>query len=431
MSRESAEQIGKAIAVTMTRPGRAALVLAVAVALAAACGPAAAAGPHSRAGLASPAPTLAAGAFPGQLDSVSGLSPANAWAAGSYCTTGTCSVQDTLILHWNGTAWSKVASPSRGPTNVVYGVTTISAADAWAVGNYCTTNMCTIQPGLLLHWNGTAWSKVTIPQPGPVNVLYSVTATSATDVWAVGYYCVTSMCTVQHALILHWNGTAWSETATIPGPGAVSNLNGVAAESATGAWAAGFSCARSTCGKERTLILHWNGTAWSKVASPNVSSAFASIVQGVAATAPSEAWAAGYSCTSRASAACQTLMLRWNGTAWSKATIPRPRSARSMLSGVGATSSADAWAVGESCTTPVCTGIGAAYDTLILHWNGTAWSKVTSPTPGPGFNNLNAVSADSPGDAWAVGSYCTTSSCTAQDPLILHWNGRTWSKTPA
>jgi hypothetical protein len=414
----------------VTRPGRAALVLAVAVALGAACGPAAASEPHSRVGVASPAPAVAAGAFPGQLESVSGLSPGRAWAAGSYCTTSSCAVQDTLILHWNGAAWSKVASPSPGVTNLIFGVTAISAADAWAAGNYCTTDTCTLQPGLMLHWNGAAWSRVTIPQPGPVTVLSGVTATSATSVWAAGYYCTASSCTLQHPLILHWNGTAWSKV-TIPVPGAVSNLNGVATESATSVWAAGFYCARSACGAERTLILHWNGTAWAKVPSPNVSSAFASIVQGVAATAPSQAWAAGYSCASGASGACQPLMLRWNGTAWSKAAIPSPRSARTMLGGVIATSSADAWAVGEYCTTPVCTGIGAADDTLILHWNGTTWSKAASPTPGPGFNNLNAVSADSPADAWAVGSYCTTSSCTAQDPLILHWNGRAWSKTPA
>jgi hypothetical protein len=29
----------------------------------------------------------------------------DAWAAGNYCTTSSCAVQDTLLLHWNGTAW--------------------------------------------------------------------------------------------------------------------------------------------------------------------------------------------------------------------------------------------------------------------------------------------------------------------------------------
>jgi hypothetical protein len=49
-------------------------------------------------------------------------------------------------------------------------------------------------------------------------------------------------------------------------------------------------------------------------------------------------------------------------------------------------------------------------DTLILHWNGTAWSKVPSPSPGPKGNFLTSVSAVSPTDAWAVG-YSRNSTC--------------------
>jgi hypothetical protein len=40
------------------------------------------------------------------------------------------------------------------------------------------------------------------------------------------------------------------------------------------------------------------------------------------------------------------------------------------------------------------------------------------------------VSADSPTDAWAVGSYCS-SHCAENSErdktLILHWNGTAWS----
>jgi hypothetical protein len=63
-------------------------------------------------------------------------------------------------------------------------------------------------------------------------------------------------------------------------------------------------------------------------------------------------------------------------------------------------------------------------DTLILGWNGTAWSQVSSPSPGPASNVLTGVSADSATDAWAVGSYLSKS---VRDTLILHWNGTAWS----
>jgi hypothetical protein len=38
-------------------------------------------------------------------------------------------------------------------------------------------------------------------------VLNGVSADSATDAWAVGYYISKG---VRYALILHWNGTVWS-----------------------------------------------------------------------------------------------------------------------------------------------------------------------------------------------------------------------------
>ena len=37
------------------------------------------------------------------------------------------------------------------------------------------------------HWNGTAWSVVASPNAGTINSLQSVAAVSANDVWAVGY----------------------------------------------------------------------------------------------------------------------------------------------------------------------------------------------------------------------------------------------------
>jgi hypothetical protein len=89
------------------------------------------------------------------------------------------------------------------------------------------------------------------------------------------------------------------------------------------------------------------------------------------------------------------------------------------LAGVSALSSSDAWAVGALGT-----------KTLVLHWNGTAWAQVPSPSPrgvgiGP-VTNLAGVSALSPADAWAVGCACTSDTDTT---LVLHWNGTTWTRS--
>ena len=61
-----------------------------------------------------------------------------AWAVGQYdyLTQGT-RVYRTLVLHWNGAKWTKVASPSpAGYSNYLGGVAATSASNAWAVGDY-------------------------------------------------------------------------------------------------------------------------------------------------------------------------------------------------------------------------------------------------------------------------------------------------------
>jgi hypothetical protein len=94
---------------------------------------------------------------------------------------------------------------------------------------------------------------------------------------------------------------------------------------------------------------------------------------------------------------------------------------------VSAQSSSDAWAVGQYFTSSP----GGKWATLILHWNGTAWSKVKSPSPSLQSSVLFSVSADAPVDAWAVGNYCS-SQCANQSEtdhtLTLHWNGTGWSR---
>ena len=41
---------------------------------------------------------------------------------------------------------------------------------------------------LIEHWNGTAWTQVPSPNPSGDNVLDGVAATSASNAWAVGFY---------------------------------------------------------------------------------------------------------------------------------------------------------------------------------------------------------------------------------------------------
>jgi protein kinase-like protein len=183
------------------------------------------------------------------------------------------------------------------------------------------------------------------------------------------------------------------------------SLSGVVATSGGNAWAVG------TDGSGKTLIEYWNGTGWKREPSPSPgpNGGYDSLAA-VAATSASNAWAVG-----TAEPTGGALLLHWNGTTWTVAQNPVPDA---RLTAVTATAPDNAWAVGSY-------GNG---QTLILHWNGTAWRQASSPSI---TGALEAVSATSASNAWAVGfagSPGGTGIPGTDTPLILHWNGATWTR---
>jgi hypothetical protein len=99
------------------------------------------------------------------------------------------------------------------------------------------------------------------------------------------------------------------------------------------------------------------------------------------------------------------LILRWNGTAWTR--VPSPKLGPDFaLQGVTATSADNAWTVGWTQD--------SLEKTLILHWNGATWTQV--PSPNLGMGEITGVAAKSASSAWAVGN---TLSGASTRPLIL------------
>jgi hypothetical protein len=66
------------------------------------------------------------------------------------------------------------------------------------------------------------------------------------------------------------------------------------------------------------------------------------------------------------------------------------------LNGVAAVSDSSVWAVGYA-------GTSFAPKILMLHWNGKAWSRVTSPSVLTAIGELSAITAVTAKSAWAVG----------------------------
>jgi hypothetical protein len=354
---------------------------------------------------APPVPHAPVTNLPGELLSVSAASATDAWAV------GTSGDRHALMVHWNGATWTRTAVPVNGSPDL-NGVSADSASDAWAVGDGTGAGASVVN--VALHWNGTKWVKVPVPSPGmasPVDSLAGVSAAAPNDVWAVGFYRIANGNFI--ALVLHWNGTAWTRLA-VPHP-AQADLLGVKALSPSDVWAVGDSLP-----SQKILVLHWNGTSWSQVAVPGLSGTLFS----VNALSPSDAWAVGECCGPNFD---QSLVLHWNGTAWTRQPSPSPggtgQASISRLTGVSALSASDAWAVGYYGHN---TAQFLVAKPLVLRWNGSAWTQTATPFFGSA-SGLDSVQALSPTDAWATGGVFQRDA--AGTTVVLHWNGTSWTRS--
>lgn len=343
-------------------------------------------------------PAAAGYSVAGGLNGAAAVSNRSAWAVGY---AGTISAPKILMLHWNGTAWSRVTKPSvLTAGGELSAVTVVSAKSAWAAG-YTGKDGTGKNHSLLLHWNGSAWSQVTSPAPVAGGSFAAVAATAKSG-WAVGYVNTNPgapLCCAGSPLVFRWNGAKWSRLTTKLGDG--SYLNGVAITAANRAWAIGGPLAMIT-----GALAKWNGSAWSWVPDP-VRGNYVPL-NGIAAGPGGTAFAVG---TDDDYPSGPAISARWNGQAWQPVTVRAANS--SQLNAVAFAPGGTAWAAGSDPS-------GSSWRTLIMRWNGKAWSQVTSPGAGEGLDGL-AFSASNYG--WAVGETTTGSPKT----VILHWNGTAWA----
>jgi hypothetical protein len=184
--------------------------------------------------------------FPGHLHSdVWVAGPNDAWAAGI-----------NLVDRWDGVAWRTV------PNTVGNAIWGAAPNDVWLVGN----------AGQVSHWNGSAW---TVVASGTTSDLRHVRGRASNDVWATGdngtllhwdgtAWQATALSTSALGQIFPaapnqvflgsnlWNGSSLATFSNMNGPS-----YGVWGSSGTDVWAAGIGGS----------LAHFNGTSWSPLSS--------------------------------------------------------------------------------------------------------------------------------------------------------------------
>jgi len=338
-----------------------------------------------------------------ELWAVDAASANDVWAVGVQHGDGSYRSR-SLTFHWDGDAWSKVPSPDVGRLT---DVTVPSHDAAWAVGG-----------DRILFWDGGTWEVVAHSAPDGA-YFYSIDASGPADAWVVG---------VQYGahwvdedgernvgfdtLAMHWDGSRWS---VIPSPNGAPRHNvvqGVVTLAPNDAWAVGYSQAGQ---HPRTLTIHWDGSTWSLVPSPDPGTDF-NVLWGIGTDGTNGVWALGH--YGDPDSHFQALYLRLTGTEWDLATAPDGDARHQTPTALSGASAGEVWAVGSEPTSSF----------LVAKWEGSSWSVFPAAVPpGADFSaSLTDVVVISSTDAWAVGRYQGEGGGNQILALVEHWDGARW-----
>jgi hypothetical protein len=268
------------------------------------------------------------------------------------------------------------------------------------------------------------------PEPeGVTDSLFSgVSAVQPDAAWAVGYN--SDEAALDHALVERWNGKEWTDVAVPEPPEEQVQLKGVDDVGAEDAWAVGLrwpgGIDSNPASSSRTLIEHWNGSAWSIVPSPNpaVGTDDSDELSAISGTGPEDLWAAGDALNEQ-TGSIELVFEHYNGHEWSLEQSPTEGGGAQFARGIVAVSPEDVWAVGIEAS-------AISDQTLSAHWNGKEWSIVPTPdytgSPEP-ENELTAVTAAGEDDVWASGYAFNIKDENRLAPYVLRWNGTSWAMT--
>jgi hypothetical protein len=286
-----------------------------------------------------------------------------------------------------------------GDTDTVEGIAATGPNNAWAVGGKLQVVGGQAEGvAAVFHWNGKSWSQRTLPGPVHEGYFSAVSASSASDVWAVGG------CEECTPFAANWNGKKWTWYSSVSSSADPS----AAAFSTSNVWVADYS-----------NINHWNGTSWKQYTAPGWNG-----VWSLSGVAPDNIWAAGL-----AVGGLQPEALHWTGGSWKATTIPTmslPVNGQAIPQAVVAESSANVWEGGDIQWPDPTSGL-TDHEPFMLHWNGTTWSQLSMPSSLPQDYGFAAVAPDGTGGFWAT-DVPADSVSGSQPEYLEHYSDGQWTQ---
>ena len=193
-------------------------------------------------------------------------------------------------------------------------------------------------------------------------------AAGPNDIWAVGWK---NSGNGLRSLLLHYDGTGWTEGAAVPKVGTGDNvLTGISVVSNDDVWATGYYVDGT---QYKTLTLHYNGTTWSHVPSPNGADG-TDILMGIDASSPTNAWAVGFEYRAALDHYVASTQ-HWDGSGWTAfpSAISRDGTQESAMFDVAkAPGTSQVWAVGRSGLRLTLGGLTGVVETICPSGSSTA-----------------------------------------------------------
>jgi hypothetical protein len=214
--------------------------------------------------------------------------------------------------HYDGQSWDEIPEPQPSGRFIGYDSKVDETGRVWVVGEEFTEDNTA---HLVLRWDGEEWARMDVPPIGSGGRVIAIEPVSPTDVWAVGSFEDPDAGGFERGVILHYDGTAWSINKTIRKTW--SELYDVSFSAPTEGWVSGS-------GYWRDRLLHWDGIKWKWTDYPKREGHDRLIsIGGVESVSPDRAWAAAS--VEIGGGPPDARMLKWNGTRWRKVDIPDPR----------------------------------------------------------------------------------------------------------
>ena len=228
--------------------------------------------------------------------------------------------------------------------------------------------------------------------------LQGVAAISATNAWAVGNR-------RSGPFVVHWNGRSW-QASGIPHPAGFV-AQSIQARVAGGVWVLGYVSSTA-----QSVAIERNGGVWRVVRLPADAGTTGMIF------GPADMWLTANTifCSGNPSQ-CTTTILHWNGTAWTRFVVP------TMVADMEGTSDSDLWLIGTDSNHQV--GDQEFGKLVAFRWKGTSWRWV--PMPHPEISGTPTFTVGSAKNVWISAWSAKTDQQGQQPTLGVHWNGVRWT----